>query len=104
VNSCLIRRFRCTHPLFTGAILYTLERAPDDNPPRCHIRVLDIIKPIALVDPDYDGYTPPPVKGKLMQTAGGGLRTILTPELCALPNLETLEHAAPKFRVLNHDA
>jgi hypothetical protein len=89
VNPCLIHRFRRTHPLLIGAILYTLERALNDNPARCHMRVLDIIKPIALVDPDYDGYVPPPVKGKLIQTGGGSLRTISMPEVCALPNLET---------------
>jgi hypothetical protein len=82
-------RFLYAHLLFTGAILYTLEQAPGDNPPRCHVRVVDIIKPIALVDPNYDGHIPPPVKGKLMQTARGGLRTILVAEVCALPNLET---------------
>jgi hypothetical protein len=85
----LIYRFQWTDSLFTGAILYTLERAPDDNPLRCHVRVLDIIKPIALVDPNYDGYVPPPVKGKLIQKGGSGLRTILIPEVCALPDLET---------------
>jgi hypothetical protein len=69
-----------------GSILYTLERAPvSDGPPRCHLRVLDIIKPVLMNDSGYDRHIPPPAKGELIRGPGGRVRKIRVPELCGLP-------------------
>jgi hypothetical protein len=79
-----------------GSIVYTLERAlgheeatsGSDSGSPCCVRVLDIVEPIRLVDPAYDGHLPPPVKGEILQRPGGGARIIRKPELCSLPTLD----------------
>jgi hypothetical protein len=71
----------------TGKILYTFERAPGEGPPRCHVRVLDIIEPVTLVDASYDGHMPPPVKGELLRTANGDVKSIRKADICSLPTL-----------------
>jgi hypothetical protein len=59
----------------------------DDDKPCCHVRVLDIVKPIVAKDPSYDGHLPPPVKGELLRGAGGRLIKIRKPDLVNLPIL-----------------
>jgi hypothetical protein len=49
---------------------------PNYSPHRCHVRVIDIAAPIALVNPNYDGILPRQVKGKLLRISDGGLRKV----------------------------
>jgi hypothetical protein len=70
-----------------GSILYTLEHGRGEGPSHCQIRVLDIVEPICLVDPDYDG--PLPIRGELLQRVSGDVRKIFNPDVFSLPSLLT---------------
>jgi hypothetical protein len=58
---------------------------------QCCIRTLDIVEPIGLANPDYNGHLPPPVKGELLQRVGGGVRKFYSQDLYNLPDLDTMD-------------
>jgi hypothetical protein len=72
--------------LHAGSIVYTFERASGGGPPRCNIRVLEIVKSIRPIFADYDGHVPLPVEGELLRSAGGHLWSMLATELYHLPD------------------